>query len=62
MEDINHADYAHAKRVYKDFKRKNLGECHDFYAKSDTLLSVDVFENLWKYMNLIAQNFFQFLD
>ena len=24
MEDITDADYGHAKRVYKDFKRKNL--------------------------------------
>ena len=29
MKDITDADYAHAKRVCKDFEIKNLGEYHD---------------------------------
>ena len=45
MKDITDADYAHAKRVCKDFEIKNLGEYHDFYVQSDTLLLSDVFEN-----------------
>ena len=45
MEDITDADYAHAKRVCKDFEIKNLGEYHDLYVQSDTLLLADVFEN-----------------
>ena len=45
MEDIIHAEYAHAKRVCKDYKIKDSGEYHDFYVQSDTLLSADVFEN-----------------
>ena len=32
MKDIIVGDYKHAKRVYKDFETKNLGEYHDFYA------------------------------
>ena len=36
---------AHAKRVFKDFEIKILGEYHDFYNQSDTLLLADVFEN-----------------
>ena len=46
MEDIIDADYAHAKRVCKDFEIKKLGEYHDLYVQSDTLLLADVFENL----------------
>ena len=66
MEDITDADYAHAKTVCKDFKIKDLGEYHDFYVQSDTLLLGDVFENfrnmcLIKY-KLVLQNFFQLLD
>ena len=38
MEDITDADYAHAKRVCKDFEIKNLGEYHDLYVQGNTLL------------------------
>ena len=39
------ADYAHTKRVCKDSEIKNLGEYHDLYVQSHTLLLADVFEN-----------------
>ena len=45
MEDITDANYAHAKRVFKDFEIKNLGEYHDLHVQSNTLLLVHVFEN-----------------
>ena len=45
MEDITDVDYKHADKVFKTFKLKNLGEYHDFYVQSDTLLLADVFEN-----------------
>ena len=45
LEDITYADYAHTKRVCKDFEIKKLAEYHDLYAHSDTLLLADVFEN-----------------
>ena len=35
----------HAKRVYKEFNNKNLGDFHHSYVKGDTLLLADVFEN-----------------
>ena len=45
MEDITDGDYAHAKRVCKDFEIKKLGEYHDLFVKRGTLLLADVFEN-----------------
>ena len=33
----------HAIRVCKDFEIKDLGEYHDLYVQSDTLLLADVF-------------------
>ena len=45
MEDITDVDYAHAKRVCKDFEIKRLGEYHDLCVQSDTLLLADVFES-----------------
>ena len=45
MEDITDADYAHSKRVCKDFEIKTFGEYHDLYLQSDTLLLADVFKN-----------------
>ena len=44
MENTTDADYAHTKRVCKDFEIKSLGEHHDFYVQSDILLLADVFE------------------
>ena len=45
MEDITDADYAHAKKVCKDYEIKNLGEYHDFCIQSDMLLLADAFGN-----------------
>ena len=38
IEDNTDADYEHAKRVHQDFETKHLGEYHDLYVQSDTLL------------------------
>ena len=45
MEDITEVDHRHAERVFKSLNNKNLGDYHDFYVQSDTLLLADVFEN-----------------
>ena len=45
MENIEDIDYRHGNNVFKRFKLKNLGEYHDLYVQSDTLLLPDVFEN-----------------
>ena len=45
LENITKTDYAHANNVFKKFNINNLGEYHDLYVRSDTLLLADVFEN-----------------
>ena len=45
MEDISDIDYRHATNVFKGLKLKNLGDYHDLYVQSDTLLLADVFNN-----------------
>ena len=45
MEDITDIDYRHAKRVFKIFNNENIGDYHDLYVQSDTVLLADVFEN-----------------
>ena len=45
MEDITDVDYSHAKKVWKCFEIKNLGEYHDLYVQNDALLLADVFKN-----------------
>ena len=45
LENITKTDYAHANNVSKKFNINNLGEYHDLYVRSDTLLLADIFEN-----------------
>ena len=45
IENIDDIDYRHGNNLFKRFKLKNLGEYHNLYVQSDTLLLADVFEN-----------------
>ena len=45
MENIGETDYIHANNIFKKFNLNNLGNYHDLYVKSDTLLLADIFEN-----------------
>ena len=45
IEDITDVDYRHANSVFKEFKMNNLGDYHDLYVKSDTVLLPDVFKS-----------------
>ena len=45
MEDIEDVDYRHGNNVFNKFKLNNLGDYHDLYVQSDSLLLADVFEN-----------------
>ena len=44
LEDITYKDYAHAQKVWEVFEIKNLGEYHDLYVQTDTVLLADVFQ------------------
>ena len=45
LEDITDKNYEHTQKVWEVFGIKNLGDYHDLYVQSDTLLLADVFEN-----------------
>ena len=45
IKGITDVDYRHAKRVFKEFNIKNLGEYHDLFVQSDPWFLADVFEN-----------------
>ena len=44
-QDITNDEYNHARKVWKTFKLKNMGDYHDLYLGSDVLLLTNVFEN-----------------
>ena len=48
LEDITDEDNMYAQKVWKVFKIKHLGEYHDLYVQSDTLLLADVFIEIYK--------------
>ena len=48
MENITEMDYIHANNVFITFKLNNVGDYHNLYVQSDTLLLADVFENFRK--------------
>ena len=45
MEDIRDVVHMHAKKLFKKFNNKNLGDYHDLYVQSDPLLLANVFQN-----------------
>ena len=45
LEGITDDEYIHAQKVFEKFNIKNVGEYHDLYVQSDTLLLTDLFEN-----------------
>ena len=45
LKDISNKDYVHAQKLWDIFEINNLGEYHDLYVQSDTLLLADVYEN-----------------
>ena len=45
VEKITDADFMDDERVCKSFEIKKLGEYHDLFVQSDTLLLADAFES-----------------
>ena len=45
---ITNGEYDHARKVWKTFNIKTMGEYHDLYLKSDMLLLADVFKSFRK--------------
>ena len=45
VENITDVYCTHAKRVFKSLNNKNLGDYHDLYVQSGTLLLANVFED-----------------
>ena len=43
LEDISDKDYEHAQKVFKEYWTE-LGDHHDLYVQTDTLLLADVFQ------------------
>ena len=52
--DISDKDYSFVQKLWRTFQLKNLGELHDLYVETDTLLLADVFEN---YRKVIHNNY-----
>ena len=44
LEDVSNKDYFLAQKVWDEFETRNLGEYHDLYVQTDTLLLADVYE------------------
>ena len=45
LENITDKGYEHVQKVWEVFEIKTLGEYHDLYVQSNTILHADVFEN-----------------
>ena len=65
-ESFNETLLPDANRVFKNLSNNNLGDYHDLYVQSDTILlayGFGNFRNMWiKVLNLILRVFYRFQD
>ena len=45
QEDITNKEHKHGRNVWKTYGMQNMGEYHDLYVQSDTIMLTDIFEN-----------------
>ena len=45
MSGVGDKEYEHARNVWREFGIRNMGEYHDLYLKTDTILLANVFES-----------------
>ena len=45
LEDISNKDYNHAQKVFEDYCT-DVGDYHDLYVQTDTLLLAEIFEKI----------------
>ena len=45
MSGVGDKEYEHARNVWREFRIRNMGEYHDRYLKTDTVLLANVFES-----------------
>ena len=45
MSGVSDGDYKHARKVWREFGIKNMGEYHDLYLRTDVVLLANVFES-----------------
>ena len=63
LEEITDKNYIHAQKIFEGLVLKNLGDYHDLYDQSDTLLLADVFENFRnKYIGIYELDSAHFLS
>ena len=62
IEDITDVDYSHANREFKSFNKKSIGNYHDLYFQSNTLLLENFKDLCLEYMELILFIFYLHRD
>ena len=45
MSGVSDKEYEHSRKVWDEFRIKNMGEYHDLYVKTDVILLANVFES-----------------
>ena len=45
LQDITDKGYTDTQKVFEEFALKSIGDYHDLYVQSDTLLLANIFEN-----------------